>query len=161
MRESCWLDDCRTHVNPPMGFFPKVRPSVLAARLAAWKRLVGLAPGAERGEGGARSGGVTFRDADGSSVPRTGVGAAKEGQHDLKNEPHVGGNTWAGGTGGSDTAGLGGRGGPYRLDKGHTVHQVTGGSYNVLDRRCRGRSLAPHLTAAAFLALPLSVIGVG
>jgi hypothetical protein len=31
----------------------------------------------------------------------------------------------AGGTGGSDTAGLGGRGGPYRLDKGHTVHQVS------------------------------------
>lgn len=36
----------------------------------------------------------------------------------------MGGNQWAGGTGGSDTAGLGGRGGPYRLDKGHTVHQV-------------------------------------
>ena len=31
----------------------------------------------------------------------------------------------SGGTGGSDTAGLGGRGGPYRLDKGHTVHQVS------------------------------------
>ena len=30
----------------------------------------------------------------------------------------------AGGTGGSNTAGLGGRGGPYRLDKGHKVHQV-------------------------------------
>ena len=43
----------------------------------------------------------------------------------MKNAPHVGGNTWAGGTGGSDTAGLGGRGGPYRLDKGHTVHQIS------------------------------------
>ena len=31
---------------------------------------------------------------------------------------HVGGNTWAGGTGGSNTAGLGGRGGPYRLVSG-------------------------------------------
>lgn len=30
-----------------------------------------------------------------------------------------------GGTGGSDTAGLGGRGGPYRLDLGHKVHQVS------------------------------------
>lgn len=29
------------------------------------------------------------------------------------------------GTGGSDTAGLGGRGGPYRLDRGHKVHQVS------------------------------------
>ena len=48
----------------------------------------------------------------------------KHGKVDEKNEPHVGGNTWAGGTGGRDTAGLGGRGGPYRLDAGHDVHQV-------------------------------------
>lgn len=48
----------------------------------------------------------------------------KHGKEDEKNEPHVGGNTWAGGTGGRDTAGLGGKGGPYRLDKGHKVHQV-------------------------------------
>lgn len=51
--------------------------------------------------------------------------APKHGKEDPKNEPHVGGNTWAGGTGGRDTAGLGGKGGPYRLDKGHKVHQVT------------------------------------
>ena len=36
----------------------------------------------------------------------------------------MGGNTWAGGTGGRDTAGLGGKGGPYRLDAGHDVHQI-------------------------------------
>ena len=47
------------------------------------------------------------------------------GKVDEKNEPHVGGNTWAGGTGGADTAGLGGKGGPYRLDAGHTVHQIS------------------------------------
>ena len=47
------------------------------------------------------------------------------GKWDEKNEAHVGGNQWAGGTGGSNTAGLGGRGGPYRLDRGHKVHQVT------------------------------------
>ena len=41
-----------------------------------------------------------------------------------KHNPHVGGNQWAGGTGGRDTAGLGGKGGPYRLDAGHQVHQV-------------------------------------
>lgn len=46
-------------------------------------------------------------------------------QVDAKNEPHVGGNTWAGGTGGRDTAGLGGKGGPYRLDAGHDVHQLS------------------------------------
>lgn len=45
-------------------------------------------------------------------------------QVDPDNAPHVGGNTWAGGTGGRDTAGLGGKGGPYRLDAGHDVHQI-------------------------------------
>jgi hypothetical protein len=32
------------------------------------------------------------------------------GKIDPDNTPHVGGNTWAGGTGGRDTAGLGGKG---------------------------------------------------
>ncbi|XP_072949521.1 von Willebrand factor A domain-containing protein 8 [Epargyreus clarus] len=49
----------------------------------------------------------------------------KHGKEDPDNQPHVGGNTWAGGTGGRDTAGLGGKGGPYRLDKGHDVHQLS------------------------------------
>ena len=49
----------------------------------------------------------------------------KFGDWDDKNEAHVGGSNWAGGTGGSNTAGLGGRGGPYRLDRGHKVHQVS------------------------------------
>jgi hypothetical protein len=59
------------------------------------------------------------------STPRVeSSGKVKHGKEDEKNEPHVGGGTWAGGTGGTDTAGLGGVVGPYRLDKGHTVHQV-------------------------------------
>eukprot|EP01065_Artemidia_motanka_P007773 TRINITY_DN1388_c0_g1_i4.p1 TRINITY_DN1388_c0_g1~~TRINITY_DN1388_c0_g1_i4.p1 ORF type:complete len:1876 (+),score=645.13 TRINITY_DN1388_c0_g1_i4:46-5673(+) len=49
----------------------------------------------------------------------------KHGKEDPDNTPHVGGNQWAGGTGGTDTAGLGGKIGPYRLDKGHPVHQVS------------------------------------
>lgn len=53
------------------------------------------------------------------------VSGPKHGKVDEKGAPHVGGNTWAGGTGGRDTAGLGGKGGPYRLDAGHTVHQVS------------------------------------
>ncbi|XP_050294276.1 LOW QUALITY PROTEIN: von Willebrand factor A domain-containing protein 8 [Anthonomus grandis grandis] len=53
------------------------------------------------------------------------VSSPKHGKEDPNNDPHVGGNTWAGGTGGRDTAGLGGKGGPYRLDKGHTVHQLS------------------------------------
>eukprot|EP00045_Choanoeca_perplexa_P012171 m.131630 g.131630 ORF g.131630 m.131630 type:complete len:1706 (-) comp15913_c0_seq3:46-5163(-) len=49
----------------------------------------------------------------------------KHGKVDPDNNPHVGGNTWAGGTGGRDTAGLGGKGGPYRIDAGHDVHQLS------------------------------------
>ena len=66
-----------------------------------------------------------YQGEDGRSTPRTGVNMPKHGKIDPKNKPHVGGNTWAGGTGGSDTAGLGGRGGPYRLDAGHKVHQMS------------------------------------
>ncbi|XP_033842695.1 von Willebrand factor A domain-containing protein 8 [Periophthalmus magnuspinnatus] len=53
------------------------------------------------------------------------VTAPKHGKVDPLNAPHVGGNQWAGGTGGRDTAGLGGKGGPYRLDAGHKVFQVS------------------------------------
>lgn len=63
---------------------------------------------------------VTVEHASGKSVS-----APKHGKDDPDNKPHVGGNTWAGGTGGRDTAGLGGKGGPYRLDKGHKVHQLS------------------------------------
>lgn len=52
------------------------------------------------------------------------VAGPKHGKIDPTGNPHVGGNTWAGGTGGRDTAGLGGKGGPYRLDAGHTVYQL-------------------------------------
>lgn len=53
------------------------------------------------------------------------VSLPKHGKVDPNNAPHVGGNTWAGGTGGRDTAGLGGKGGPYRLDAGHNVYQLS------------------------------------
>ncbi|XP_056145237.1 von Willebrand factor A domain-containing protein 8 isoform X2 [Lampris incognitus] len=53
------------------------------------------------------------------------VTAPKHGKIDARNDPHIGGNQWAGGTGGRDTAGLGGKGGPYRLDAGHKVHQIS------------------------------------
>ena len=60
-----------------------------------------------------------------STKPPAEVGAPKEGKIDENNEPHVGGNTWQGGSGGSDTAGMGGRGGPYRVDSGHQIHQLS------------------------------------
>uniref|UniRef100_A0A673I1W9 ATPase dynein-related AAA domain-containing protein n=1 Tax=Sinocyclocheilus rhinocerous TaxID=307959 RepID=A0A673I1W9_9TELE len=53
------------------------------------------------------------------------VSSPKHGKIDPRNAPHVGGNQWAGGTGGRDTAGLGGKGGPYRLDAGHKVYQIS------------------------------------
>lgn len=48
----------------------------------------------------------------------------KLGKIDPNNAPHHGGNQWMGGTGGYNTAGLGGIGGPFRLDAGHDVHQM-------------------------------------
>ncbi|CAJ1427783.1 unnamed protein product [Effrenium voratum] len=63
--------------------------------------------------------------AGGASTPRTGLDGPKHGEVDPTGAPHVGGNRWAGGSGGSDTAGLGGRGGPYRLWDGNPVHQVS------------------------------------
>lgn len=50
------------------------------------------------------------RDKDGNSLDPPKTDTPKFGKWDENNDPHVGGNQWAGGTGGSDTAGLGGRG---------------------------------------------------
>ncbi|KAJ3774347.1 AAA domain-containing protein [Lentinula raphanica] len=50
------------------------------------------------------------------------LGDPKEGEHDDK--PHVGGNRYAGGVGGRETAGLGGRGGYKRLYKGGDIKQL-------------------------------------
>lgn len=65
------------------------------------------------------------RNAEGTSSSPPPLSMPKVGKWDEKNEAHVGGNQWQGGTGGSDTAGLGGRGGPFRLDRGHKIHQVS------------------------------------
>ncbi|KAJ7057255.1 AAA domain-containing protein [Mycena amicta] len=68
----------------------------------------------------------------GLSVPHLGLDAAREaatkkikdeGDHDDKE--HSGGNRWAGGTGGRDTAGMGGRGGYKRIYKGGDIKQVS------------------------------------
>uniref|UniRef100_T1INA4 von Willebrand factor A domain-containing protein 8 n=1 Tax=Strigamia maritima TaxID=126957 RepID=T1INA4_STRMM len=61
----------------------------------------------------------------------------KHGKEDPLNAPHVGGDTWAGGTGGRSTAGLGGIGGPYRLDAGHDVHQVPDSVKNNVPKEVR------------------------
>ena len=80
----------------------------IASSLKSWQDMFGVR--ARKSEENLR---LTRRDVDSNltSTPRTSTSMPKHGKIDDKN--HVGGNTWAGGTGGSDTAGLGGRGGPY------------------------------------------------
>ena len=92
------------------------------------------------------------------SKPKTGLGNPKHGKIDPKNDPHVGGNTWAGGSGGSDTAGLGGRGGPYRLDSGHAVHQVSDEDKAAVSEESRRRAAQ---MAAEGLANRLKEINMG
>ncbi|PCH36867.1 hypothetical protein WOLCODRAFT_167155 [Wolfiporia cocos MD-104 SS10] len=55
----------------------------------------------------------------------TELNGPKFGKDDPQNKAHSGGNTFAGGTGGRDTAGMGGRGGYMRLFKGHDINQVS------------------------------------
>ncbi|XP_065352663.1 von Willebrand factor A domain-containing protein 8 isoform X2 [Cloeon dipterum] len=83
----------------------------LERALGEWRRALGGDPSNLQ---------LTIEQPSGRSVS-----GPKYGKVDPTNDPHVGGNTWAGGTGGRDTAGLGGKGGPYRLDAGHNVYQVS------------------------------------
>ncbi|RLN94302.1 hypothetical protein BBJ28_00003843 [Nothophytophthora sp. Chile5] len=94
----------------------------------------------------------------GPSTPKTGLDAPKYGKDDPNNDPHVGGNTWAGGTGGSDTAGLGGRGGPYRLDKGHPVHQVSQAKKDEVstEARAKARAMAEEALAEKLREIDMS-----
>jgi MoxR-like ATPase len=77
-----------------------------------------------------------------------GLSGPKPGKVDPSNSPHVGGNTWAGGTGGRDTAGLGGVGGPYRLDAGHDVHQISDEEKRVLDENEAAKAAARKVSVA-------------
>ena len=95
-------------------------PASLASGLADWRAIVGYG-----GEGGGREGAQAplsivrdFPSPKEATMP-------KHGKVDKDGNPHVGGNTWAGGTGGRDTAGLGGKGGPYRLSDGNPIHQIS------------------------------------
>merc|ERR1712048_735176 len=78
----------------------------------------------------------------GESTPRTGMDGPKHGEIDPTGAPHVGGNRWAGGSGGSDTAGLGGRGGPYRLWDGNPIFQVSDGAKAQVSQEAREKARA-------------------
>jgi len=92
----------------------------LQSDLAQWHRMVG--EDSNNTSGGLSDSEQRLELKRDSGLDNT---APKHGKIDPENTPHVGGNTWAGGTGGRDTAGLGGKGGPYRLDAGHDVHQLS------------------------------------
>jgi hypothetical protein len=106
-----------------------------ATDLNAWRRMFGMS---DDDDLNVRFGDGPEGEASPESDPRTGLNEPKEGKHDDKE--HHGGNTWAGGTGGSDTAGLGGRGGPYRLDKGHKVHQVSEAKKNEVSEEAKAKA---------------------
>lgn len=55
---------------------------------------------------------------------------------------------YAGGTGGSGTAGLGGRAGPYRLDKGQDIHLLSEEEKNAVDSESQRR--AKEMATAAY-----------
>ncbi|CAL1547451.1 unnamed protein product [Lymnaea stagnalis] len=88
-------------------------PARLDNSLRQWRNMLGFDDGRPLQLNQERESGRDHEDID-----------VKHGKEDPLNQPHVGGNTWAGGVGGSGTAGLGGFGGPYRLDSGNTVFQV-------------------------------------
>eukprot|EP00057_Strongylocentrotus_purpuratus_P027672 XP_011682146.1 PREDICTED: von Willebrand factor A domain-containing protein 8 [Strongylocentrotus purpuratus] len=96
----------------------------LSKSLADWYKMIGTAEDAKLQ--------ITYdKDEVGD------LSEPKFGKIDPSNDPHVGGNQWAGGTGGRDTAGLGGIGGPFRLDAGHDVHQVTQAAKDAVPEEVR------------------------
>lgn len=104
----------------------------LRRKLEEWRRIVGWR---DAGGGGAADG--LSVQPSGSTDPAT---MPKHGKADPTGAPHVGGNQWAGGTGGRDTAGLGGKGGPYRLSDGNPIHQIS---------EAEKRNVSPEALAAA------------
>ena len=94
----------------------EVDPRRLVNAASNWRRLFGL---------NSQLGGSAPLRLELDSDRKKDASAPKVGKVDAANKPHVGGNQWKGGTGGADTAGLGGKGGPYRFDAGHNVSQMS------------------------------------
>ncbi|KAI6195560.1 VWFA domain-containing protein [Aphelenchoides fujianensis] len=105
---------------------------VLLEAFGNWRRQVGLDVGNERLE-------ITKGDDD---FDLSKLDVPKFGKIDPQNTPHAGGNTWAGGTGGYNTAGLGGVGGPFRLDAGHDVQQISEAAKNQVPEEIKRKARA-------------------
>lgn len=71
-------------------------PTTLSRSLQEWKEMVGLEVREGRMQQGV-DGSLKARSADEKGKPKFGIDKPKHGKEDPKNEPHVGGNTWAGG----------------------------------------------------------------
>ena len=95
--------------------------------LSTWNRRMGINSG---GGAGGDTIEMTIKQLlqkkmeEARKVPPPQFGGPKHGKVDPDNAPHVGGNQWQGGSGGRDTAGMGGAGGPYRIDSGNPITQV-------------------------------------
>ncbi|OLQ07812.1 von Willebrand factor A domain-containing protein 8 [Symbiodinium microadriaticum] len=82
---------------------------------------------------------VTNQDnPDGERPPDMAEGGPKHGEWD--GQQHIGGNRFAGGSGGTGTAGLGGRWGPYRLDVGQKLVQVSEDKKQGLDEATKRKA---------------------
>nr|CDJ80091.1 ATPase associated with various cellular activities domain containing protein [Haemonchus contortus] len=93
----------------------ELSPNTLGRAFFEWNRLVG-------GEDDHKLRLEFERESDAFDLSK--LDDPQVGKFDPENTPHHGGNQWMGGTGGYSTAGLGGVGGPFRLDAGHDVHQM-------------------------------------
>jgi hypothetical protein len=81
---------CLVHRNGSVKFFD-TNHERLARDLGTWQSMFPAERGGGRGLEITRTGGP-----DETGSPKTGLDAPKHGKEDAKNEPHVGGNTWAG-----------------------------------------------------------------
>ncbi|CAK9044134.1 Nicotinamide phosphoribosyltransferase (NAmPRTase) (Nampt) (Pre-B-cell colony-enhancing factor 1 homolog) (PBEF) (Visfatin) [Durusdinium trenchii] len=81
---------------------------------------------------------VNKENPDGTRPPDMAPGGPKHGKWD--GQEHIGGNQFAGGSGGTGTAGLGGRWGPYRLDVGQKLVQVSEDSKKGLDEETKRKA---------------------
>eukprot|EP00931_Biecheleriopsis_adriatica_P049533 TRINITY_DN28660_c0_g1_i1.p1 TRINITY_DN28660_c0_g1~~TRINITY_DN28660_c0_g1_i1.p1 ORF type:complete len:1540 (+),score=355.44 TRINITY_DN28660_c0_g1_i1:29-4621(+) len=82
---------------------------------------------------------ITREDnADGQNPPEMREGGPKHGEWD--GQEHIGGNMFAGGSGGTGTAGLGGRWGPYRLDVGQKLVHVPEDKKQGLDEATKKKT---------------------
>ncbi|VDM60642.1 unnamed protein product [Angiostrongylus costaricensis] len=113
-------------------------PSTLGKSYREWTHLVG---GAEDND--LR---IEF-ERDPGAFDISKLNDPKLGKFDPFNAPHHGGNQWMGGTGGYSTAGLGGVGGPFRLDAGHDVHQMPESAKRQLEAKRKERQWTRHQTS--------------